>query len=158
MYRAPNFGQPVTVTRPANQTPYTANDVLGGAIAFPNIGSKGAHVLITDTALEIDIAAVPAGMSSFNLYLYGVTPPSALADNAAFDIPSGDRAAFLGKISLGTPIDEGSTLYIEQNGVNKKLILPAGGTGLFGYLVTTGAFTPAANSEVYKVTLAGVGL
>jgi hypothetical protein len=147
----------VTVTRPANATPYTANDVLGAAaaaITFPSIGPSAGHIIITDAALEIDVAAIPAGMTSFNLYLYSVTPPSALADNAAFDIPAGDRASFLGKISIGTPVDEGSTLYVETNQINKKVLLA--GTSLFGYLVTVGGFTPAGNSEVYKVTLQAV--
>jgi hypothetical protein len=85
-----------------------------------------------------------------------VTPPSALADNAPFDIPSGDRASFLGIVQLGTPVDYGSTLYVEQNVVNKQIKLA--GTNLFGYLVTVAGYTPAANSEVYVPTLHSVGV
>jgi hypothetical protein len=126
------------------------------AFEFTNVaGSSGGDVLITSVALEVDLSSIPSGMTSFNLYLYSATPPSALKDNAAFDIPSGDRATFLGKISLGSPVDEGSTLYVEQNGVNKQVT--ATGSSLFGYLVTVGAYTPASGT-VYKVTLHTVAL
>jgi hypothetical protein len=146
-------------TRPADTTAYAANDVVGsdtaagGAVwSFANIASAGGDVLIDSVELEIDVNAIPSGQTSYNLYLYGVTPPSALGDNAAFDLAVGDRASFLGKISLGAPVDEGSTLYVSVEGVNKHVKLT--GTGLFAYLTTVGGFTPSASS-VRKVTLHG---
>lgn len=141
-----------TVTRPANTTAYTAGDVLGGAIEFPAIGPFAGDIIITSTALTAHIAAIPAGMTSFRLHLYDVTPPSALADNAAWDLPSGDRASYLGYVDLGSPADVGSTLYVQANQENKQLRL-RGGYSLFGYLVTNGGFTPAGNSEVYTPEL-----
>jgi hypothetical protein len=155
----PGASSSVTITRPANTTAYTANDVLGAAAAaieFTSIGPTAGRIIITTVQLEIDVTALPTGMANFDLYLYGVTPPSALADNAAFDLPSGDRASFLGKIEIGVPVDEGSTLYIEKQNINKQVTLT--GTSLFAYLKTSGAFTPAGNSEVYKVTLHAVVL
>ena len=150
------YSAPLTITRPANTTPYTALDVVGGALTFPSMGPSAGRVMLTSTQLELDIAAIPTGMTSFFLALYNVTPPSALADNAPWDLPSGDRASFLGIVQLGTPVDLGSTLYIEQNIVNKQIKLA--GTSLFGYLVTQTGYTPAANSEVYVNTLHAVGL
>lgn len=141
----------VTITRPANQTPYTANDNVGGALSFATIGPSAGAIMITGAQLELDIGSIPSGMTSFRLHLYNVTPPSAVADNGAWDLPSGDRSSYLGYIDLGTPADLGSTLYIEVANLNKQVRLS--GTGLFGYLVTTAGYTPAANSEVYKVTL-----
>lgn len=149
------YGSPVTVTRPANVTAYTAGDVVGGAIDLGVMGPNAGQVLITGGTLEIDVAAVPAGMTYFRLALYNVTPPSALADNAAFDIPAGDRASFLGFYTLQTPVDEGSTLWVEVN--TQKQVLLAG-THLFAYLVTATGYTPAANSEVYKVGLKAVAV
>lgn len=151
------FTSPVTITRPANTTAYTANDVLGGAITFTNAAPtspQGNELIITSVELEADITAIPAGMTTFNLYLYNVTPPSAIADNAAFDIPSGDRASFIGKIVIGALVDEGSTLYIRADNINAHI--KSANSSLFGYLVTVGGFTPAANSEVYKLTLHGL--
>lgn len=150
------YSSPLTITRPANQTPYTAGDVVGGALTFPSMGPSAGRIMLTSTQLELDIAAIPTGMTSFFLALYNVTPPSALADNAAWDLPSGDRASFLGIVQLGTPVDLGSTLYVEQNIINKQIKLA--GTSLFGYLVTQTGYTPAANSEVYVNTLHAVGL
>ena len=153
------YGSATTVTRPANTTAYTANDVVGATAAAIDIGvmgPSGGEVIITSASLEIDVSAVPTGMTTFRLALYNVTPPSALADNAAFDIPAGDRASFLGFIDVGTPVDEGSTLFVQAQNINKHVTLA--GTNLFAYLVTAGGFTPAGNSEVYKVTLKSVAV
>lgn len=144
----------LSITRPANATAYTANDVLGAtaaALTFANMGPPGADIMITTVELEVDVTAVPSGMTTFRLYLYSVSPPSAFADNGAWDLPAGDRPSFLGYLDLGTPVDIGSTLYVRTNGVNAHFKLA--GTTLFGYLVTAGGFTPAGNSEVYVVTL-----
>lgn len=148
-----------TITRPADTTPYTANDVVGAAAAaieFDLIGPEGLPIIITDATLQIDVASVPSGMTSFRLYLYNATPPSALADNAVFDLPSGDRSSFLGFIDLGTPVDLGSTLYVQNSGINKVVKMGAT-TSLFGYLVTNGAFTPTS-AAVKKITLQSVCL
>lgn len=147
-----------TVTRPANTTPYTANDVVGGAIEFTSVGPSAGHVLVTTADLRIDISAIPSGMTTFRLYFYDVTPPSALADNAAWDLPSGDRASFLGCLDLSTPVDLGSTCYVQVNNPGMQLKLAAASTSLFAYLVSQGSFTPAANSEVYTPRLKTIGV
>lgn len=146
----------VTITRPANVTAYSAGDVVGGAIEFVEAGFRTASLLLTSADLRVNVSAIPSGMTSFRLHLYSETPASALADNAAWDLPSGDRAAYLGYIDLGSPADVGSTLYAQVDQVNKQIRLA--GTSLYGYLVTNGAFTPAANSEVYVATLHSVDL
>jgi len=141
-----------TVTRPANQTPYSAGDVVGGAFQFTGAGpTGGAPVMLTGAELPIDIATLPSGMTGWRLHLYSVTPPSALADNAPWTLPSGDRASYLGFIELGTPEAFGATLYVDASNVNKQVKLTSG--NLHAYLMTKGGFTPAANSEVYRPTL-----
>jgi len=150
-------GQTATITRPANQTPYTALDVVGGVISFAGLaGASGGEVFITTVSLELDISAIPTGMTSFSIMLYSVTPPSAYADNAAWDLPSGDRASWLGTFNIGTPVDLGSTCYTVTTQINQQVTLT--GSSLFAYLVTTSGYTPAANSEVYKVNLHVVGV
>lgn len=151
-------GGGVTVTRPANTDAYTAGDVVGplaAAISFPSLGPAAGRIMITSVSLEIDENAIPSGMTSFRLHLYNVTPPSALADNAAWDLPAGDRASYVGFIDLGTPADLGATLFVQTEKVNKQLLLA--GTGLFGYLQTIGSYTPAS-ATVHKVTLNAVVL
>lgn len=147
-----------TVTRPANATPYSAGDVVGGAITFTGAGPAAGHVLITSADLRVDVAAVPSGMANMRLHLYDATPPSAIADNAAWDLPSGDRANYLGYLDLGTPADLGSTLYVQLTNPGLQVKLASASTSLYGYLQTIGAFTPAGNSEVYAPRLRTVGV
>lgn len=148
----------VAITRPANVTAYAAGDVVGGVLTFAAAGPSAGNVVLTSADLRYDVAAIPSGMSTFRLYLYSVTPPSALADNAAWDLPSGDRASFIGYVDLGTIADLGSTLFTQVDGVNKQTKLGAGETALYGYLVTGAGYTPAANSETLQVTLRTVAL
>lgn len=147
-----------TVTRAANTTPYTANDVVGGAITIANAGPVSGDVLITSLRLLLNLTAIPSGMTSFTLYLYNATPPSAIADNSPFTLGSGDRASFIGYIpnltvtllGTGTSTPQAQlTQIIEQ-------VRTVGGSSLYGYLVTNGGFTPAANSETYTLTMRGV--
>jgi hypothetical protein len=160
---AAGFTTAVSLTRTADTNAYTANDVLGAAtgstaaLSFASMGVAGGNVMITGATLEVDLTAIPSGMTSFDLHLYSVTPPSALGDNAAWDLPSGDRASYLGKISLGSPADLGSTLWSDQTQINKQVKLAAASTSLFAYLVTVGAYTPAS-ATVQVITLHTVGL
>lgn len=146
-----------TITRPANVTPYTAGDVLGGAIQITTGMTSGQRVMIAGMDLMPQIAAIPAGMTSFRLYLYNVTPPSAIADNSPWTFASGDRASFLGYVDVGSPALIGATLFCQLDQIN-KMIQMAGSANIFGYLVTNGGFTPAANSEVYQLRTQLLGL
>lgn len=150
------YSASVSLTRTADTAAYLANDVLGASISvsaaltFANVGPSGGRIVLTTAELEIDRTAVIAGETSYRLYLYDVTPPSALVDNAAWDLPAGDRASYLGYVDLGTPVDLGSTLYVRTDKINAQFKLA--GTSLFGYLVTNGAYTPQS-ATVHKITL-----
>lgn len=160
--RGPAYSSTVTLTRPNDTNAYAANDVIGAAtgstaaLPFTLGSSDGGAVLITTARFAINLSAVISGMGNFRLYFYNVTPPSALGDNAPWDLPAGDRTAFLGYIDLGTPVDLGSTLYVETTHVDKQVVVPSGGI-LHAYLVTTGAYTPSA-SDVFRITLNSIGL
>lgn len=160
--RGPAYSSTVQFARTNDTNIYAANDVIGAAtgssaaLAFTVGSSDGGHALLTTARLAINLSAVISGMGNFRLYFYNVTPPSALGDNVAWDLPSGDRTAFLGYIDLGTPVDLGSTLYVETTHVDKQVVVPAGGI-LYAYLVTAGAYTPSA-SDVFRITLNSIGL
>jgi len=144
-----------TVTRGANVTAYSINDVIGGALTIANIGPASSHIIITSIDLIMNITALPAGITGpFTLYLYNVTPPSAVADNAAFTLPSGDRASCLTPlgISLGIPAlaQGGGSVVCQVNNVYQQYVTGSG-SSLFAYLVCSTAFTPAANSETYTL-------
>lgn len=142
-----SFDSQTTVTRPADTTAYTAGDVVGAALAaieFRDIGDPGISIAITDADIRIDLSSVPAGMTTFRLHLYNATPPSALADNAAWDLPAGDRLAYLGYIDLGTPVDVGSTLFVQTDGSGSKQVKMGASSSLWGYLVTNGGYVPTS--------------
>lgn len=157
--KSASYTAQTTVTRPADTNAYIAGDVVGAtaaAITFATIGPTSGPVIITGVDLRMDVNAVPAGMTSFRLHLYNVTPPSALADNAPWDLPAGDRASYLGYVDVGTPADVGSTLFVQTDGINKKVLLAAS-TSLFGYLVTNAGYTPAS-AAVMAIRLNTLGV
>lgn len=129
---------------------HVAGDSLGGAGEFVLLDRNGAapatgsHVRIVSASLEIDTATVET--TAWRLHLYSVTPPSAYADDAAWDIPSGDRASYLGYVDLAQVLDLGSTLYIDTPALNKQIKLS--GTSVFGYLVNGTTLTPAAVAHI----------
>lgn len=141
--------------RTADITAYAAGDVIGinnagsagSAIhAITTIGPAAGHIFITDVNFEIDITAVVSGMTSFKLHLYNASP-DAIVDNVAWDLSSaGDRTKYLGFVDLGVPVDVGSTLYVQNIAVNKKIKLAAASTTLYAQLQTVGAWTPASGS------------
>lgn len=146
-----------TVTRAANQTPYTAGDVVGGALTIATAGPSGGDVIMDALRLMLNITALPAGMTSFTLHVYNATPPSAIVDNGVWTLGSGDRAAYLGNIQNIVPALLGTgtaTPFAQLQGFIDQYKL-VGGTSLFAYLVTNGGFTPAANSETYTLTTKG---
>lgn len=141
----------VGVSASATFTPaassHTANDVVGGAQTFALGALSGSVFMITDAELLINSGTAQA--TAWRLYLYNVTPPSATADDGAWDLPSGDQASFLGYIDLGTAIDLGSTQWVENHGVNKTIKLS--GTSVFGYLVNLTTLTTAAVAHTVKL-------
>jgi hypothetical protein len=136
-----------TVTRPANTTAYTAGDVVGGVISFPEI-PKGVTVIVAWASLMRYVSSIASGETSYSLKLYDGSPPSAYADNVAWDIPSGDRSYFVTELSIGSPADKGSSLFCDAD-FNKTINV---GRGLYGYLVTNGAYTPGSE-DVFHVGL-----
>lgn len=155
-------GHTGTATFTTGTTSYAVNDVVGasgasGALDFGVCGISANNVLVTSVELEIDSATIIAGETNYILYLYNVTPASAINDSSPFTLGAGDRAAFLSKITLPNVSVEGvttATLYCRTDGINQHVKLA--GTDLFGYLVSVGTFTPTA--RVYKITVHTIDL
>lgn len=120
-------------------------------ITMPVMGLKGGRLILTNADLRIDVSAVPSGMTTFTLHLYDASP-TAILDNAAWDLVSGDRAAYLGYIDLGTVVDVGSTLFVQTGQLNKEIKLAADSQTLYGLLQTVAGYTPASGT-VYAVRL-----
>jgi hypothetical protein len=144
-----------TITRPANATPFTAGDafgdVNGSAIVTLSLGADavpGMAVKIASAALRIDLASVPASMTTFRLHLYDAAP-TAIADNAVWSLVSGDRDSYLGYVDLGTPVDAGATLYVRTEKLDAIFKAAGNQTNLFGVLVTNGGYTPASGEVAF---------
>jgi hypothetical protein len=148
------MGDKAGYTASATFTPaaasHAAGDCNGAAAQFEFAAPNGRSIIISSVSLRIDGGTAEA--TAWRLHLYNVTPPSAYADDAAWDLPSGDRASYLGFVDLGTAVDLGATQWVETHSVN-KLITPKTGS-VYGYLVNLTTLTPAAVAHV--VTLHSV--
>lgn len=153
----------VTITRPSNTTAYTAGDVVGDTngsaiITLNNIGPSGGYILIQSVSLIFSDTTVPSGMGAFRLHLYNAIP-TAIVDNAAFDLASGERSSYIGYVDLSTPSDFGSSLYVQGDYSGRLAKLATNSTTLYAELETRGAYTPASASTVtVRVAVLEAGL
>lgn len=156
-------------TGSANFTPaaasYSAGDIQDVAkeISFYDrngvLVPAGSLIRITTTITKIAVNAVPSGMTSNNLRTYYVTPPSALADNAAWVWSSADYAAFARTINLGSPAlpAVGSDgIIVEQQYIDCDIKLAEGKSSIFAYFQTVGGHT--AQAVARQVLLCGIVL
>jgi hypothetical protein len=142
----------VTITRPSNTTAYLAGDVVGDTggsaiITLSNIGPSGGYVLIQSVSLVFSDTSVPSGMGAFRLHLYQASP-TAIADNAVFDLVSADRATYMGFVDIAVPTDFGSSLYTQVDYPGRLVKLASASTTLYAELETRGAYTPASASTI----------
>jgi hypothetical protein len=160
-FASTGYAARVSVTRPSDTTTYAAGDVVGvtgggtGTITFPNMGPAAGEIMITSLRFQRNATALIASEAGYKLHLFSVTQPAGQADNAVFDVASGDQASYLGYIPIPTPTDLGSTLHSEVNGINKQVTLAS--TSLFGVLTTDGAYQPAS-AAVHVVELHSVAV
>jgi hypothetical protein len=146
------FRSVATITRPSNTTGYTAGDVVGDTggsaiVSLTSAGPSGGFVLVQSVSLVFSDSVVPSGMAAFRIHLYSASP-TAIADNAAFDLVSGDRDAYMGYIDLPAPLDLGSTIYTQADYPGRLIKLAAASTTLFAEIETRGAYTPVSASTV----------
>lgn len=142
----------VTITRPSNTTAYTAGDVVGDTggsaiLTLSSIGPSGGYVLIQSASLIFSDSSVPSGMGAFRVHFYSASP-TAIADNAAYDLVSGDRASYMGYIELATPQDLGSTVYTQVDYPGRQIKLAAASSTLYAQIETRGAYTPVSASTI----------
>lgn len=139
---------------------YAAGDIVGLSKEFAftyadgSVIPAGSLIRILTTILKIDRAALIASETSYTLYGYNVTQPSAQADNAAWTLASGDLSSYRGAISLGTPVDLGGALYIKTPLVDLDIKLTT--SSLWGRMVTVGG--PTLTAVDLQVFLYGIVL
>jgi hypothetical protein len=133
---------------------HVAGDVVGGAQEFKNLGNSGSVITIVSASLRI--ANSSAETSTWVVYLFDVTPPSAVADDSPFLLASTDYTAFVGSLALAQTVDVGDTQYIESNNIQKVVRLRS--SSLFGYLVNGTTLTPGAVAHVVTLGVAKTAL
>jgi hypothetical protein len=156
---SPGFVSAVDTTRPADTTAYAALDVLGqdpaANLVFTGVGSvAGGHVIIMDVSFRQDVGAIPSGQDGFRLHLFDAAP-TAIIDNATFNLIAADRTKYLGSIDLSSSLDLGDTIWSRSNNINFKCKLASASTTIYGVLQTIAAFTPSA-STVRNVRISGI--
>jgi hypothetical protein len=152
----------VSIIRPSNTTAYNAGDVIGiadpdtaanagNAIhTFAGVGSPNDEIQIVESRLHYVANAIISGMTTYRLHLYS-QPPTAILDNAVWDLPAADIDYYLGFIELGTIADVGATCYV-QTAQTKRVKTHPTLANIYGQLVTVGGYTPASG-ERYIVSL-----
>ena len=152
-----------TITRPSNTTAYTAGDVVGDTggsaiISLTAAGPTAGFVIIQSVSLVFSDSSVPSGMGAFRVHLFS-TSPTAIADNAPFDLTSGDRATYMGYVDFPAPQDLGSSIYTQTDYPGRLIKLAAASTTLFVEIETRGAYTPVSASTVsIRMNLLEAGL
>jgi len=144
----------VSFTRTADTNAYNANDVIGINAAgsagsaihtFTLAGPAGGVVLVTGWDLTIDATAIPSGMTSFRLHLYNASP-TAIVDNAAFDLVTADQSKHVGVLDSVSMVDYGSSLFGGITNINQQVKLATSVTSLYAELVTNAGWTPASGT------------
>jgi hypothetical protein len=156
-----------SLVRPANATPYGANDVVNDSATASNkilifktptfntagtvtgttgvVINKGLGGLINSAIITTDTANVTNG--TFKLLIFSDTVAVA-ADNAAW-VPSGTSGArLLGEIDFALVSNGGSNPYAYVSGLGIPFQCAPDDTKLYGVLLAKAAYTPKVNGKV----------
>lgn len=143
-------------TRPANTTPYAAEDVVSNSTSAPTLltfagaaRSNGGSGLIL-SARHLKNSTTTSG-ATYRLHLYSDNTVSAINDNAQFRLLFANRAKRIGFIDFnhgtgGTGSDATNAL---TTFVNLPFVCEAASTALYGTLTVTGAYTPTSGEQHY---------
>lgn len=123
---------------------HSAGDVVstdaGEILEFSTGLTAGASGIILSSVVSHNNNAVFSGGAGYDLYLFNASP-AAQATNAAFDMTEADLAKYIGKVTISTLVDIGSTCAITNTGHNLDFTLASADTKLYGKLVCLGGET-----------------
>ena len=142
----------VEITRPANTTAYSPNDVVADVSAafvqFANVAkSTGSGVKIIRVRIQTEDTGVSG--TKFNVHLYKEAP-TFIADNAAFAISYANATKRIGAIPIimGT----GNQNTVGMNDYNQMITNPTA-RDIYWILETVTGFTPSANSTKFTIAI-----
>jgi hypothetical protein len=131
---------------------HNGGDCCGAAARFETAVNIGTDGFVVKNA-SVMIADGTAVTSAFTVQLYSVTPPSAIADDAVWDLAAVDRTSYLGPVAVAATVDTGASQFGETQTHHKIIDLPATATGVWGYLVITTTSTLAAQPITVKLAI-----
>lgn len=152
------------LTRPANTTPYTANDAISDNGTAGSVTAKTVTVAdvnnepVTIERLRLDSTDTGIAGKSVRAWLYSSDPTASSGvtggDNAAF---SNKKAGFIGSLS-GTfrTFSDGAVAVLVPDEGSRIITLPGSGAQtIWWQLQALEAFTPSANSTTFTPTVEG---
>ena len=138
-----------TITLAAGVGAHSAGDVIsteaGAILSFASLGTAGDLIYILGSKLRYTGAAVPTASTGYKLHLYNASP-TAIADNAAYNLPAADLAKYIGSIPISTLVDLGDTCAVNDENINFSFKLV--GTGIYGILQCVAGETPEADKVI----------
>lgn len=152
------------LTRPANQTPYSANDAVSDNATAGSVTAKSVTLSdVNDDTVTIErvrLATTDTGAQgkAFRMYLYNSDPTAnsgvSGGDNSAF---SNKQAGFIGTLSgtFRTFSDGGVAVLVPDEGSRLVTTPTSGAKTVFWQLQTLDAFTSSANSTTFTPTFEG---
>lgn len=155
--RTPLVTSVATITRPADTTSYSTNDVIGAGtsatMTFANsLRTNGNSGYITKAKVMLN-SAVPVGNQT-RLHLFNVAPAD-IADNAQMALLYADESKYLGFIDFPSLVTEGTgstTAYALWTGQLAITADPAS-TSVFGILELKTSFNTPPSAMVTAVRL-----
>ena len=137
-----------TIARPANTTPYTAQDVVGSVLTIANVAkATGTGVKINRIRIQTNDTGV-AG-KRFNVHVFNEMPTVA-ADNSPLVIDWANRLRRIGAVSI--VMGTGNLNTVGMNDWNTLTLSPIG-RDVFIVIESADGFTPSANSTQFQVTI-----
>lgn len=152
------------MTRPANQTPYTANDSISDNATAGSVTANSITATdVNDETFSVErmrIASTDTGIAgkAVRAWLYTSNPTSSsgvgAGDNVAF---SNKLAGFVGCLSgtFRTFSDGSVAVLVPDEGARIVMAPTSGARTLYWQLQALEAFTPSANSTTFTPTVEG---
>ena len=136
--------QILSVTPTVTVGAYSANDIVGGVLSF------GELVRASDlVAVQLDDGANQAG--AYQLMLFSVSPPSAIADNGTPGITAADLANCVAILHLTDTAGADSFGFTATKAYFRQCRIGIGGGPIFGYLKALGTPTFTALCVTVKL-------
>lgn len=130
-------GKSVAVALTVTNGAYSAGDVVGGLITFPNaVSGNGKHSYLVSVKL-FGVVALPLDLWLFNADI--VTPA---ADNAPFALAAADGPKFLGNVQIATYLAAQNSFNAATETPGIQVKAADGTTSIYGYLKHTTTTSP----------------